>query len=176
MSNKLFNEIDWVTEEASEFAQYWRSLAKPGELPRQSFFNPAAIPHLLPGVAIYELREDNRITCRLMGTGVVEQFGRDFTDRNILNWWAEGERDNAESVLRYMAEKPCGILARVTAFTENNSSVTGISVGFPALDRDGEIKRLLFYTHNLDQSGDRITRNDRVTRFEVDEHTTISLS
>ena len=46
MSFELFSEINWVSEEAAEFAHYWRSLSDPGTLPKQSDFDPAAVRHL----------------------------------------------------------------------------------------------------------------------------------
>lgn len=167
MSYKLFDDFDWVSDEAKEFALYWRSLAEPGMLPRQSQLNPADIPHLLPGIAIYELRSDKEIICRLMGTGLVDQFGSDFTDKNILKWWPYEERGYIEGVLRQMTVKNLGVFARFAGYTAADKKVSGISVGFPALDVEGSARRLLFHTNNVAIPGSRNPRDDKVVNFEV---------
>ena len=175
MSLTEFSEIEWVTEEAAEFAHYWRSLAPEGAIPRQSDFNPAAIPHLLPGIAIYEMRSENEITCRLMGTGLVENFGQDITDRNVLDIWAEDSREIAAAMMGKMLEKHCGLLARTMGHTESGAAMSSLSVGFPAYNADSVRNRLLFHTSNMEYSGSRNPREDKVLRIEVEYQTLIFL-
>ncbi len=175
MSLTEFSDIDWVTAEAAEFAHYWRSLVPEGNIPHQSDFNPAAIPHLLPGIAIYEKRSDSELTCRLMGTGLVENFGQDITDRNILEIWADESRDVAAATMGKMLEKPCGLLAKTIGHTESGAAMSSLTTGFPALNGDGQANRLLFHTSNIEYSGSRNPREDRVLRIEVTWQTLISI-
>ncbi len=175
MSLTEFSDIDWVTEEAAEFAHYWRSLVIGGNIPRQSDFNPAAIPHLLPGIAIYEKRSEDEVTCRLMGTGLAENFGQDITDQNVLDIWAEESRGAAAIAMGQMLERPCGLLAKTIGYTESGAAMSSLTAGFPALNGDGQANRLLFHTSDMEYSGSRNPREDRVLRIEAPWQTLISI-
>lgn len=172
---KYFSEVKWGNEQVKEFANYWRTLAEPGMLPHQAQINPAAIPRLLPGITIYELRDNRKIICRLMGTGLVDHFGRDFTDKNILSWFSATERNGAEKLLRDMGEKQFGIQAHVAGYTESGNKVAGVSVGFPALDHDGQARRLLFYTNSKAMPKNRDPRLEKVTEFKIEQMEKINL-
>jgi len=76
-----FNSMDWKTAEAEQFATYWRGLSNPGEIALKSDFDPASIPLLLPNISIYEIRENGEVYCRLMGTSLANNFGRDYTGK-----------------------------------------------------------------------------------------------
>lgn len=69
-----------------EFFDYWASMAPPGRLPGRQHLDPIDIPHLLPGIALFDVvREERRLRFRwrLIGTAVVEAVGRDYTGRFI---------------------------------------------------------------------------------------------
>lgn len=65
-----------------EFFEYWRAKAPPGKLPGRQHFDPLDIPALLPWIVMYDVVRqggDPRFRFRLVGTGIVEQYGRDAT-------------------------------------------------------------------------------------------------
>ncbi len=175
MSFSEFKIVQWITEEVEEFAGYWRSLPVTDAIPRQSDFDPAAIRRLLPGIAIYEYRNENEFVCRLMGTGLVDVFGQDITDQNVLDMWGESDRDIASVMFRKMLEKPCGMVARTLGRTASGASIRSISAGFPLRDKNDIPNRLIFQTNNIEHFGSRIAREDKVERIEVEQQVLLSL-
>jgi hypothetical protein len=70
-----------------EFYQYWRSRAPAeGGLPGRQHIDPVEIPHLLPGIVLFDVVHDGtrlRFRWRLIGTAVVDAVGTDYTGRFI---------------------------------------------------------------------------------------------
>ncbi|MCG8492646.1 MAG: PAS domain-containing protein [Sneathiellales bacterium] len=171
-----FREVDWLTDEASEFARYWRSLPAKEGVPRQADFNPADIRHLLPGIAIYELSNDEEVICRLMGTALVDKIGRDYTDQNLQGLWGPEELEKLLKTFRKMLREPCGMIGKTLGHTESGIVFGSISVGFPATNRDGIRNRLIFQTNNFEPTKARIAREDQVSKVQVDSEIFISLA
>lgn len=66
------------------FFDYWRRQAPPGRLPGRRHIDPLDIPKLLARIAMFDVVRDGprlRFRFRLMGTGVVELMGADYTGR-----------------------------------------------------------------------------------------------
>src|SRR4051812_22620200 len=69
-----------------EFFDYWRSKAPPGRLPGRQHIDPLDIPHLLPGVALFDVLRNGtglRFRWRLIGTALVDAIGDDYTGRFV---------------------------------------------------------------------------------------------
>lgn len=69
-----------------EFFEYWLAKAPPGRIPGRQHLDPMDIPHLLPGIVLFDvIREGGRLRFRwrLIGTAVAEAVGRDHTGRFI---------------------------------------------------------------------------------------------
>jgi len=67
-----------------DFFEYWRSKAPPGRLPGRQHLDPLDIPRLLPHIAMFDVVRNAgvpRFRFRLMGTGVVQLMGDDYTGR-----------------------------------------------------------------------------------------------
>ncbi len=65
-----------------ELFDYWRSKALAGRLPARKDIDPIDIPGLLPWLTLIEVdwsQAPPRFRIRLVGTGVVNRFGRDAT-------------------------------------------------------------------------------------------------
>ena len=61
---------------------YWRSKAPEGRIPGRADIDPLEIPDLLPWLTLVDVIWEGarlRLRCRLIGTGVVDRFGRDIT-------------------------------------------------------------------------------------------------
>lgn len=66
------------------FLDYWRACRGDRVAPRRADVDPLDIPDLLPFLSLIEvLREPLRFRYRVIGTAVVEGFGRDATGRYI---------------------------------------------------------------------------------------------
>jgi hypothetical protein len=71
-----------------DFFAYWRSKAPPGALPGRQHIDPLDIPRLLQRIAMFDVHRGGdrsatalRFRFRLMGTGVVQLMGEDYTGR-----------------------------------------------------------------------------------------------
>ena len=70
----------------AEAVQYWLSIAPADSLPGRQHLDPADIPRLLRYVWLIDVhREPLRFVFRLVGTGVVDYFGRDPTGRDLTD-------------------------------------------------------------------------------------------
>jgi hypothetical protein len=67
-----------------DFFAYWRAKAPPGRLPGRQHLDPLDIPRLLRHIAMFDVvcsAGATRFRFRLMGTGVVQLMGNDYTGR-----------------------------------------------------------------------------------------------
>lgn len=165
MGLTAFGDVDWKDDHIAEFALYWYSLRRNGDLPYQSEFDPSKVRHLLPGITIYELKLDGEIRCRLLGTGLTEQLGWDFTDHDFLDLWADEARGVVRESFETVLNMPCGLFNEISGFTEHGAEITGISVGFPALDETGKAVRLIFYSKIDEMHTVREPRKDKVNKI-----------
>ncbi|GLQ07632.1 PAS domain-containing protein [Sneathiella chinensis] len=166
-----YGHIDWQADDIAEFVQYWRGVQGEGGIPRQSDIDPAEIRHLLPGVAICEMRASDHIHCRLVGTGLVHDFGRELTDSNFLDMWQDSHRGEVYEALQAVTSGPCGILVTLAATTECGLTLTAYAVGLPLLDGEGDPNRLIFHVAWPERSGSRVPREDKVETFAVARRT-----
>ncbi len=176
MSLKSFDQIDWITAEAKEFADYWRGLPRENAVPRRSSFDPTQIVAMLPGIAMYEVKSDQEVVSRLAGTELVEYFGQEITGTNMLELWASEVRGEASNNLVKMVEDPCGMIVKVIGHSHSGISVGSVAVGFPLLDESDVCNRLVFYSSGFDQMDTRISREDKIKHLTVARSTFISLA
>lgn len=67
-----------------DLMRYWLRIHPGTQLPARRDFDPAAVPHALRSISLTDVERDPwRFRLRLMGTSVVEAFGRDFTGRYL---------------------------------------------------------------------------------------------
>jgi len=60
---------------------YWAARREAESLPRRGRFDPLDLPALLPRLQLHERNADQRFLCRLSGTAVVENLGRETTGK-----------------------------------------------------------------------------------------------
>ncbi|WP_169568708.1 PAS domain-containing protein [Sneathiella limimaris] len=167
MSIKQFGDVDWSDDRLREFAAYWDSLRTSDELPRQSDFNPADVTHLLPGMAIYELQPDGQLHCRLMGTGLADAFGWDYTNLDFLSLWTDVEREQVRQHFIQMLKNGMGLYTDLIGYTESGVKVTGSSICLPALDNEGQANRIIGMTVAPERMGQFGTREDKVVTIHA---------
>ncbi|HXQ52909.1 MAG TPA: PAS domain-containing protein [Stellaceae bacterium] len=80
-SMALDAELPPCDERIAQLHRYWRAIRPEGSLfPGRQHFDPAAVPHLLPTIRLYDVHRDPwRFRYRLMGTELVRLIGRDPT-------------------------------------------------------------------------------------------------
>src|ERR1700744_6516231 len=62
-----------------KLARYWLSLWKDGVPPSRPALQPSRMKDLLPGIAIFDVRTDDTVICRLAGSAIVMGLGFDPT-------------------------------------------------------------------------------------------------
>jgi hypothetical protein len=62
---------------------YWERKRASQSMPRRRDIDPAEIPRLLPHVQLVEATENRGFRYRLVGTGLVEAFGHDYTGHYV---------------------------------------------------------------------------------------------
>ena len=175
MVYEKFDEVDWVTPDAKEFAYYWRSLDRDRVVPRRSSFDPARISPLLPRIAIYEVKSKDEIIYRLAGTALVDRFGMEVTGKNFLDFWEGERREKAAAAMHECVTKPCGMFSRLTGISADGRVETSVAVGFPLLDENEACNRLVFYSSGFDSATHRIPAEDQIRSLQAEQSVFIQL-
>ncbi|MEX1034862.1 MAG: PAS domain-containing protein [Sneathiella sp.] len=163
MLYEKFDDVDWVTPDLKQFAEYWRSLDRDRLVPRRSSFDPSKIHRLLQAVAIYEVVSQDEIVYRLAGTSIVERFGMEVTGRNVLDFWEGEARENAAAAIHECVTRPCGMFTNLIGVTASGRVENSYAVGFPLLDDKDVCNRLMFYSSEFQYANERLTSEDKIT-------------
>jgi hypothetical protein len=133
-----------ATDSGRRLAAYWFSLPRDGGLlPPRAAFNPAAIKDLLPMVLVRDVNPDGTSTMRLLGTGITDLFGKDFTGQPGISVMPAHEHERYRQVSRIMFETPCGVHVRLTMVTTHGQELPIENVSFPfAPSADGQRRTL----------------------------------
>lgn len=162
-----FKDVEFGHEKFVDFISYWMTLSKTDGLPYQSDFNPADVRHLLQDITIYEMLEDDTLKCRLMGTGLVEGFGWDYTDHDYLSLWAEEDRAKLLYHFKKMLETKMGISTYLVAIAASGFEVSGPAICLPALDGNGNATRIIALTNEDTLKNSRDPREDKVVQVKA---------
>lgn len=176
MKLKKFDEIDWTTPDAEQFALYWRGLEPDADVPHRRSFDPMRISALLPFIAIYEVLSRDEIIYRLAGTAIVERFGKEVTGKNFLDFWEGEPRERTASSMYECVSRPCGIFSELSGTSESGGTESSVAVGFPLLDDSGACNRLVFYSTGFQMIRTRIPREDQIRTLSAARGAFIDLS
>lgn len=126
--------------------EYWLGLPKPAGsvLPLKSSLDPTAIPKLLHRVVLHDLRQPGRSILRLVGTGMVRQYGFDPTGHDYIEYVAADRRESALAELIKVARHPCGMRVVIEHVHESGKNITAEATGFPFEADGGDGRYLLF--------------------------------
>src|SRR5215510_2777363 len=75
-----------------QVAAYWLSLWSNGEPPRRAQMNPDWIREAAPGIAIFDVKPGEAVTCRFAGAAYKFRFGQDITGKDWLALTAADQR------------------------------------------------------------------------------------
>lgn len=167
MSMVKFKDVEWGDPKFVEFSNYWNQLRTSDQAPFQKDFNPADVKHLLPGIAIYELLENGGMNCRLMGTGLAEDFGWDITSYDFLGVWDDADQENVRRHFKALLDRNIGLYVDLVGLTEKDSEVYGSSVCLPALDADSMPTRMICLTVAKKRPGMLDSRADKVVQVKA---------
>lgn len=135
---------------------YWLELRKDALMPDRSEFNPMEIKPLLPNIVIHELISPERIRLRLVGTAVVQQYGRESTGMNYLDFVEPARRERASKAIFLVREHPAAMTVSLRASAETGLETLRRTIALPVADRkDG--RQLVYYCSTLEKTDDPLT-------------------
>lgn len=91
---------------------YWLRHQHDGKLPARRDIDPIELGGLLPYVVLAEYVDGgSRIRYRLVGTNMVQYWGRDFTGKYVDEIMTGSYREFLEELFREVAERRCAVLS-----------------------------------------------------------------
>lgn len=126
------------------FADYWNSLPKTDLVPSRSAFKPEENTAILANIVIHELISPEHIRLRLVGSAVIEEYGREITGRNYLDFVDEERRPKASRAIFLVCEQPCGMYVLLRSQGRSGRVMTRESIAFPMRDDEG-VARLVYF-------------------------------
>lgn len=101
MTSELAFRAQVILREQRELYDYWRACAQSRPMPSRFDIDPVAIPHLLPGLSLIDVRTDlESLQYRLAGTRVGDIYGAEITGRAVFEIGFQHKRDYWRSVYR----------------------------------------------------------------------------
>lgn len=159
---------------ARAFADYWLSLPKTDLIPHRADFDPTVLAAILDTFMIFEIVAPDHFLVRLAGTTVVENYGREITGLNYLDFRSDEERPTTRAAMTLITTHPCAQLVRQHTRTGDGSYRNSESVGLPLRDDTGAAT-LMYYQVDNTAITDFKTRAERylvakttVTRLFLD--------
>jgi hypothetical protein len=134
------------SKRCADLYDYWRALERPagGAIPLKSRLDPTAIPKLLPRVLLHDLRTPGRAILRLVGTGLVEQYGFDPTGEDYSKYVDPERWPSALGELVKVASHPCGMRVLTEHVHAGGAVHNNEAVGLPLEADDGSRRFLMF--------------------------------
>lgn len=139
-------EPEFQTDRCRALYDYWTGLPKAprGATPLKSALDPLAIPKLLPRVLLHDLRQPGRAILRLVGTGLVAQYGFDPTGHDYKRYVDPERWPSALGELVKVATHPCGMRVLTEHIHTGGEVHENEAVGLPLEADDGSGRFLLF--------------------------------
>lgn len=80
------------TAEVRELLSYWIAIHPGDRIPARAAFDPLRVQKVLPNLVLTDVeRNPYRFRVRLMGTGIVEAMGGDFTGKYLDEVWPDAD-------------------------------------------------------------------------------------
>lgn len=157
--------IEFRTRRCRVIYEHWLRLPRPpgSPVPAKASLDPAEIPALLPRVLIHDLRLPGRSILRLVGTGLVKQYGFDPTGRDYAEYVEPERWQAAYGELWKVATHPCGMRVLTDSIHIGGAVHENEAVGLP-LDADDGSGRFLLFVDDVIRSPVNI--NPRRQRFD----------
>ncbi|MBT5239390.1 MAG: hypothetical protein HN793_03725 [Rhodospirillaceae bacterium] len=135
------------SEECRGFFEHWKSLRVEGDIiPLHKDFLDNPSPRYAPFVHISEISETGAMIVRLMGTGLVERWGRDKTGEAMGEGQPESVREVLYSNTRQVILNPCGLRSEIELAASGGSEMLIEAVTLPLIVEPGKPGRLVAYS------------------------------
>ncbi|WP_420404847.1 PAS domain-containing protein [Nisaea sp.] len=143
-----------LSPQGNEFLDYWLSLRSDRMMPDRAEFDPVGIKHLLPYIVIHELIDPQTIRLRLVGTGVVNQYGQESTGRNYLDFVEPERRAKASEAIFLVREHPAGMSVTLKSLTRNGRSTLRRTIALP-VDDPKERRKFVYFCSTRQETSER---------------------
>ncbi len=135
------------SEDCRGFFEHWQSLRLDGDIvPFHRDFLDNPNPKYAPFVHISEISETGTMIVRLMGTGLVERWGKDKTGEAM----GEGQPDSVREALyantRQVILNPCGLRSEIELAASSGSEMLVEAITLPLIVEPGKPGRLVAYS------------------------------
>jgi hypothetical protein len=143
-----------VPEACRILFRHWDDIRGPAIVPRRSQLDLAKLIPILPVLQIVEVQSRSMLRCKLVGTGLRNLFGFEFTGRNYLDLAPpDGRRIRA---YRHWAgiQQPCGSVFSGCIRYPSGAVASVIGIGVPLLaDQEGAPPMSLTVTAQVTDRG-----------------------
>ncbi|WP_193180289.1 PAS domain-containing protein [Nisaea sediminum] len=143
-----------LSPQGNDFLDYWLSLRADRLMPERSRFSPVEVKHLLPFIVIHELIDPETIRLRLVGTGVVSQYGQESTGRNYLDFVEPGRRAKASEAIFLVREHPAGMCVTLQSSTQSGDCMLRQTIALPLEDLK-EGRKFVYFCSTRHETGER---------------------
>lgn len=150
MSSELAFRAQLVIREQREVYNYWRRSARHRRMPSRSDINPAAIPHLLPGISIIDVGAcADQLTYRLAGTRLREIYGLEVTGRQVFDLGFGEKGDYWRTAYRKVVEECTPMQGAVKGPVMERTHVVLFWLRLPLSDDDERVNKIFCYDVGL---------------------------
>jgi hypothetical protein len=122
---------------------YWDALRGERAAPERGEIEPGEIRHILADTFILEVAESRTAAIRLAGTRVCAFFGRELRGEAFDRLWEEESRRDVGGALDAVLDETAGVVAGLSAITDEGASVEFEMVLLPLRHRGKPHARVL---------------------------------
>lgn len=135
------------SKDSQGFFEHWQSLRTGSNLiPAQKDFLDNPQPNYAPFIHISEVTDTGIMIVRLMGTGLVERWGKDKTGEAMGEGQPEHVREALYSNTRLVIATPCGVRSEIELAANSGSEMVVEAVTLPIGVEPGRPGRLVAYS------------------------------
>ena len=135
------------SEECLGFFKHWESLCAKGQIvPTQTDFLDNPHPSYAPFVHISEMGEDGAMIVKLMGTGLVDRWGKDKTGEAMGADQPEAIREALYSNTRDVITTPYGLRSEIELAASSGSEMVIEAITLPLIVAPGKPGRLVAFS------------------------------
>ena len=142
MENSIFQ-----SDECAGFFAHWQSLRGEGHavpLHRDFLDNPN--PRYAPFVHVSEISDEGTMIIRLMGTGLVERWGKEKTGEAMGEGQPKSVREALYANTRQVILNPCGLRSEIELAASSGSEMVIEAITLPLIVESGRPGRIVAYS------------------------------
>ncbi len=151
MTSELAFRAQLILREQRELYEYWRACAQSRPIPSRFDIDPVAIPHLLPGLSLIDVRgaDLDSFRYRLAGTRMGEIYGAEITGRAVFEIGSQHKKDYWRSVYRQVVNEQIPMQGAVRGPAAGREHLLLLWLRLPLAGLTGGVERVLGYDATL---------------------------